>query len=195
MSLGQALDRRFADAEACVFPSTFGKRGVFFLAAVDAFLVATALLALDLFEVPGLLEVLLVGTLLLHAALGVAGWIHHRYGRYVVAGGTLTIRRQWHTRRIPLASITGVRRPARTGIRIDGPDDFALGNNLVEIRYGERSRAFVSPRDEGRFVAAIGQRGLEPATGAAAWLGPVPPLGVTSVAMALFGLAVFFGPA
>lgn len=194
MSPGQPFDRRFADAEGSVFLSSFGRRGVYFLAAVDAFLVATALVALDLFEVAGVLEIVLIGTLLLQAALGVAGWIHHRYGRYFVRDGTLTVRRQWHARRIPLASIRGVRRPDRTRIWIDGPDDFALGDNVIEIRHGESARAFVSPRHERRFLAAIGQRGLPPATVGGSWPDSVPLLGVTSAAIALYGLVVFLGP-
>lgn len=154
------------------FESAFGRRGAIYTACGVLPLAALAMsggLLPDLRAVPELPAAALLVAL---PAIGIPVWLRMRYGRYLVAGGTLVLRRQWQTRRIPLASIVDVRRARGVSVFADFEDDFALGTEALEIRYGDQSaasaprqlgvepaagRAFVSPRDETAFLAAIGQ--------------------------------------
>ncbi len=124
------------------------------------------------FDLHAPLELGLVALVVALTIAGVANWFPVRYGRYLIDGDTLVVRRQWQTRRIPLASITEVRRPQRVSMVADWEDDFALGGEVLEIRYGggavplpppaamksPAAKAYVSPRDEAAFLSAIGHR-------------------------------------
>ena len=102
------------------------------------------------------------GAVLVAAALVYTIWIAYRYARYIIVNDTLVIHHAIETRRIPLDSIDSVRPRAYSEIwATHRPlDDFALGTNMLEIQYDGDSRVLVSPRDEGAFLAAIGQTAL-----------------------------------
>ena len=76
---------------------------------------------------------------------------------YRIENGTLTVRRLFFRKQIPLCDIKAVRRrpyPVWHGWR--GDRDYALGTNAIEIELAER-QVLVSPRDEGGFLAALGR--------------------------------------
>ena len=59
---------------------------------------------------------------------------------------------------MPLAEITGVRRITYAdswGI-MPLADDFTLGTDALELRFGGRPSVYVSPHDEDAFLTAIG---------------------------------------
>ncbi|MDE0009014.1 MAG: hypothetical protein OXS50_12120, partial [Gammaproteobacteria bacterium] len=78
---------------------------------------------------------------------------------YAVVDGNLVLKRLWRRRVVPLADIVGVRRVAyRNTWKDPMPDDFALGTNVLWIEIDGADRPIVvSPRDEDRFMTAIGR--------------------------------------
>ncbi|MDE0693895.1 MAG: hypothetical protein OXI55_16845 [Gammaproteobacteria bacterium] len=153
------------------FDSAFGRRGMFYVGSCTLAFAAVAMSGATLLHLRTPLELTALALLAALAAVGAAVCFRMRYGRYIVAGDTLVLRRQWQTRRIPLGSIVDVRRAKDASVFVDFEDDFALGTAALEIRYGDEGtaglprqlavsrpggRAFVSPRDEAAFLAAIG---------------------------------------
>lgn len=124
---------------------------------------------------------------LLAAAIGVAIWTVER-ARYSVSGDRLELRFLFTTRGIPLGSIISVcHRPYEcTWADHRGADDFALGTDVLEIRYEHNpatveagkavlpsgvpsmvspdSRALVSPANAGAFLTAIGHTAEGPSS-------------------------------
>ena len=135
--------------------------------------------------------VLLTLLVTLAAVLGVT-WRLHRYGRYSVQGDILTIRRQWETRRIPLSSVSGVRRRGNVGAWTDFANDFALGSRVMEIQCTDGTSALVSPLDDRGFLQAIGHPHIPPPDRVdAPWVAPVAIVGLSCASMALWALCVY----
>lgn len=154
------------------FDSAFGRRGLFYVGSCALPFAALAMSGASLLDLRTPLELTALALSAALAAIGAAVCFRMRYGRYTIAGDTLVLRRQWQTRRIPLGSIVEVRRAENASLFVDFEDDFALGTETLEIRYGDEEtaglprqlgvsspggRAFVSPRDETAFLAAIGK--------------------------------------
>ena len=139
-----------ADASQAVsFHSAIGKPVVQLLLAPAA----GALASLSLLPFGGIKTV--VGAILLAVLFAQGIRFVSWYPRYVIVGETLVIHRGTKKRRIRLASIVSVRRRTCPEILDLPSDDFALGKNILEIRYNGDSKVLVSPRDEEAFLAAI----------------------------------------
>ena len=153
MASGSDTVRAGATKAVC-FRSAIGKRAVTrLLAPLGAAVVGLGLLLSD----GGIGKA--VGAILLAASLAFEIWIAYRYARYIIVDETLVIHRAIEKRRIPLGSIDSVAKRAYAEIWATHrpEDDFALGTDMLEIRYDGDSRVLVSPLDENAFLAAIGQ--------------------------------------
>lgn len=98
-----------------------------------------------------------VGVGLFCAAVVVVAWALTS-ARYAVYDAKLVLRRHFRQREIPLGDILGVSRIAyRLTWRDPMPDDFALGTHVLKLSVRGGAPAIVSPRNEARFLAAIGR--------------------------------------
>ena len=76
---------------------------------------------------------------------------------YRIRNGTLSVSSLFRRKRIDLAGITAVKPWPRSPYPVEFREDFALSSKRILIAHDE-SRIFVSPRDEGNFLAALGRR-------------------------------------
>lgn len=77
---------------------------------------------------------------------------------YRIGNGTLTVSKPFRRKRVDLADITAVRPWPRWSHPVAFGEDFALSSKRILITHTQSSRIFVSPREEGNFLAALGQR-------------------------------------
>lgn len=94
------------------------------------------------------------------AATVLVGWVVWLFAgtTYRIRGGTLTVAAPFRSRRIALDEIVYVKRHSDASFGGTGWDigDYALGTDVVEIRYDVGSCVIVSPRDEAGFLAELG---------------------------------------
>ena len=94
------------------------------------------------------------------AATALIGWVVWLFAgtTYRIVGGTLTVTAPLRHRRIALDEIVYVKRHSDASFGGTGWDigDYALGTDVVEIRYDVGSCVIVSPRDEAGFLAELG---------------------------------------
>ena len=76
---------------------------------------------------------------------------------YRIRDGALTVSTLYRRRRVPLTDITSVKRWPYWQYPIRFREDFALSSTRILISYAD-SRIFVSPRNEGDFLAALGKQ-------------------------------------
>jgi len=138
-----------------VFRSSLGWRAfwqMLGLVSVGLSMVIGLLTPLD-----GYLRVLQVA--LLVVAIGLCAWLV--WGTYYrIENGTLTVRRLFLRKRIPLGDIRAVRRrPYPIWHGSPGDRDYALGTWAIEVELSG-CQVLVSPRDEEGFLAAL-DRGVE----------------------------------
>ena len=119
------------------------------------FLAASLALALWSPRLAGVWDVLIAAIL----AVVVAMALRACRAEYVFEGGTLLVRLGRRERRLLLADIAGARRRSHSASwpGFHGPDDFALGSDVIELLHSEGS-VFVSPRDENAFLRLVRDR-------------------------------------
>ena len=150
-----SFEGRSVEDDVVRFRSTFGKRTVFRLFPLVLVSISAALGFASSTYVIGWAGILVV-------AVAQAIWLvcgtSYRVGR-----GSLVTRWVWRKREMPLAAIVGVRRIAYADSWGMMPlaNDFAMGTDVLEIRFDGHPSVYVSPHGEDAFLAAIGSPVVE----------------------------------